>query len=87
MGEGAELAGSTLRAVLYTRMELQKALDGVEVLRHLALSVPDWHGDSARPGLAAGLTGYPARRLEAVRSAEASAARVLRELVLNQPAG
>jgi putative DNA methylase len=87
MGEGSELYGSTLRAVLYALMELAKNLDGDEVLRHLALNTPDWYGDASQRGLAIELADYLARHLEILRPDEASAARVLRELVRNQRVG
>ena len=87
MGEGSELYGSTLRAVLYALMELARNLDGDEVLRHLALNTPDWYGDASQRDLAIELAGYLARHLETLRPDEASAARVLRELVRNQRVG
>jgi putative DNA methylase len=87
MGEGSELYGSTLRAVLYALMELAKNLDGDEVLRHLALNTPDWYADSSQRDLAAELAGYLVQQLETLRPDEASAARVLRELVRNQRVG
>jgi len=87
MGEGSELYGSPLRAVLYALMELARNLDGDEVLRHLALNTPDWYGDASQRGLAIELADYLARHLEILRPDEASAARVLRELVRNQRVG
>lgn len=87
MGEGSELHGSPLRAVLYALMELTKNLDGDEVLRHLALNTPDWYADSSQRELATELAGYLAKQLETLRPEEASAARVLRELVRNQRVG
>ena len=87
MGEGSELYGSTLRAVLYALMELARNLDGDEVLRHLVLNTPDWYGDASQRDLAIELADYLARHLETLRPDEASAARVLRELVRNQRVG
>lgn len=87
MGEGSELYGSPLRAVLYALMELARNLDGDEVLRHLALNTPDWYGDASQRDLAIELADYLARHLETLRPDEASAARVLRELVRNQRVG
>jgi putative DNA methylase len=87
MGEGSELYQSTLRAVLYALMELRKDLDGGEVLRHLTLNTPNWYGDSTQQALAIELADYLARHLEPLRPDEASAARILRELVRNQRAG
>jgi len=62
-------------------------LDGDEVLRHLSLNIPDWYGDSSQRDLAIELAGYLAEQLKTLRPDEASAARVLREMVLNQRAG
>lgn len=87
MGEGSELYQSVLRAVLYALMELAKNLDGDEVLRHLSLNIPDWYGDSTQRDLAGELAGYLADQLNRLRPEEASAARVLRELVLKQRIG
>jgi putative DNA methylase len=85
MSEGSELYQSTLRAVLYSLMELQNNVDGSEVLAHLLLNIPDFHGEitqsSPQRKVAAELADYLARRLEVLRPEEASAARVLRELL------
>lgn len=87
MGEGAELHESTLRAVLYALMELQNNVDGTEVLAHLAFNVPNYYSDMTQHELAVELAGYLAKRLEVMRPDEASAARVLRELIKNRPLG
>ncbi len=87
MGEGSELHQSALRAVLYAIMELTRNLDGAEVMGHLSLNIPDWYGDSTRRDLAGELAGYLAEQLKTLRPDEASAARVLRELMLNQRVG
>jgi putative DNA methylase len=87
MGEGSQLYQSTLRAVLYAQMELDQDLDGGEVLRHLALNIPDWYGDSSQRDLVIELAGYLAGHLESCRPEEASAARVLRELTMHQRIG
>lgn len=87
MGEGSQLFESTLRAVLYALMELQKDMDGNEVIAHLALNVPDYYSDTTQRELVIELAGYLAKRLEQLRSEEASAARVLSELVKNQRLG
>ena len=87
MGEGSELHQSALRAALYALMELQKGVDGAEVLAHLTLNVPNYYGDVTQRELVAELAAYLAKRLEALRPDEASAARVLRELVKNQRLG
>ena len=87
MSEGSELHQSVLRAVLYAVMELVKNVDGNEVLAHLTLNVPDYYGDMTQRELAVELADYLAKRLEELRPDEASAARVLRELVKNQRLG
>jgi putative DNA methylase len=87
MSEGAELYGTVLRAVLYAIMELAKETDGGEVLAHLTLNVPDYYADMTRRERVVEIADYLARHLEALRPEEASAARVLRELVKNQRLG
>jgi putative DNA methylase len=87
MSDGSELHQSVLRAVLYAVMELVKNVDGADVLAHLTLNVPNYHGDMTQRALAIELADYLARRLEELRPEEASAARVLRELVKNQRLG
>ena len=87
MSEGAELYGSVLRAVLYAIMELAKETDGSEVLAHLTLNVPDYYADMTRRERVVEIADYLARHLESLRPEEASAARVLRELVKNQRLG
>lgn len=87
MSEGSELHESVLRAVLYAMMELVKNVDGSEVLAHLILNIPDYYNDMTRRTLAVELSDYLARRLVDLRPDEASAARVLCELVKNQRLG
>jgi putative DNA methylase len=87
MGEGSELHQSVLRAVLYALMELEKNLDGAEVLAHLTLNVPNYYGDMTQRELVVEVAGYLSKRLNSLRPDEASAARVLRELVKNQRLG
>jgi putative DNA methylase len=87
LGEGSELHLSVLRAVLYALMELQKNVDGTEVLAHLTLNVPNYYGDMTQRELAVELASFLAKRLDTRRPDEASAARVLRELVKNQRLG
>jgi putative DNA methylase len=84
MGEGSELHLSVLRAVLYALMELQKNVDGAEVLAQLTLNVPDYYCDMTQRELVVELADYLAKRLDPLRPDEASAARVLREFVKNQ---
>jgi putative DNA methylase len=87
MGEGSELYHSMLRAVLYAVMELVNNVDGNEVLAHLMLNIPNYYSDKTQRDLAADLADYLAKRLETLRPEEASAARVLRELIKNQRLG
>jgi len=87
MGGGSELYQSVLRAVLYAIMELSKNMDGTEVLAHLTMNIPDYYRDMTQRDLAVELADYLAKRLEELRPEEASAARVLRELIKNQRLG
>ena len=87
MSRASELHDSILRAVLYSLMELQKDMESNEVLTHLMLNVPDYYGDSTQRERICELARYLSDRLEYIRPEEASAARVLRELVLNQRVG
>ena len=87
MSEGSELYQSVLRAVLYAIMELTNNIDSDEVLSHLTLNVPNYYGDMTQRGLAVELAHYLAKQLEGLRPDEASAARILRELVKNQRLG
>jgi putative DNA methylase len=87
MSEGSELHQSVLRAVLYALMELVKDMDGTEVLGHLTFNVPDYFGNTTQRDRVVELADYLAKKLETIRPEEASAARVLRELVKNQRLG
>jgi putative DNA methylase len=87
MNESSELYQSVLRAVLYALMELVKDVDGTEVLGHLTLNVPNYYGDMTQRELVIELADYLAKKLDILRPDEASAARVLRELVKNQRLG
>ncbi len=87
MGEGSELHGSVLRAVLYALMELQQDVDIDQVLSHLTYNVPDYYGDPSQRRRVIALADYLADRLEMIRPDEASAARVLAESVRNQRIG
>jgi putative DNA methylase len=81
MGETSELYDTPLRAVLYALMELERNVDGEDVLQHLALNYTGYYGQRER---VVEIAGYLAGKLESLRPAEASAARVLRDLVRNQ---
>jgi hypothetical protein len=87
MSEGSEFHESVLRAVLYAVMELVKNMDSAEVLAHLILNIPDYYGNVTQRELAVEMADYLAKHLEQLRPEEATAARVLRELVKNQRLG
>ena len=87
MGEGSELYGSVLRAVLYAIMELLADVDTTEVLGHLTHNVPDYYGDLTQRERVIAVADYVAEQLETLRPEEASAARVLGESVRNQRVG
>ena len=87
MSEGSELHQSVLRAVLYAVMELAGNLDGNDVLAHLVLNVPDYYSNQTQRERVVELADYLAKKLATLRPDEASAARVLRELVKNQRLG
>jgi len=87
MSEGSELHQSVLRAVLYAIMELAGNMDGDNVLAHLILNVPDYYSNQTQRERVVELADYLARKLETLRPDEASAARVLREMVKNQRLG
>ena len=87
MGEGSELYGSVLRAVLYAVMELRADVDATEVLAHLTHNVPDYYGDLTQRERAVAVADYLAEKLDTLRPEEASAARVLAEAVRNQRLG
>ena len=83
MSDGSELASTPLRATLYALMELQKGVDGGDVLTHMSHNVDGFFDATTRVGLVE-LADYLASKLAQLRPEEASAARVLRELLKNQ---
>ena len=87
MGEGSELHQSVLRAVLYAIMELARNVDSNDVLAHLVLNVPDYYSNQSQRERVVEIADYLARKLETLRPDEASAARVVREMVKNQRLG
>jgi putative DNA methylase len=87
MGEGSELSGSVLRAVLYAVMELEIDVDTADVLKHLTHNVPDYYGDLTQRERVIAISEYLAGRLESLRPDEARAGRVLAEAVRNQRVG
>ena len=87
MSEGSEFYQSVLRAVLFAMMELVNNIDSTQVLAHLTLNVPDYYSNQVQRELVIELSDYLARKLDTLRPEEASAARVLREMVKNQRLG
>jgi putative DNA methylase len=87
MSDSSELHQSVLRAVLYAMMELVKNVDGSEVLAHLTLNVPDYYANQTQRDLVVELADYLAKKLDTHRPDEASAARILCELVKHQRLG
>jgi len=87
MSDSSELHQSVLHAVLYAVMELVKNVDGSEVLAHLRLNVPDYYANQTQRDFVIELADYLAKKLDILRPDEASAARVLRELIKNQRLG
>ena len=87
MGEGSELHGSVLRAVLYALMELVKDVETNDVLAHLTHNVPDFYGDLTQRERAIAVAEYLAAQLGSIRPDEARAARILAEAVRTQRIG
>jgi putative DNA methylase len=87
MSEGSELYQSVLRAVLYAVMELANNVDGNDVLAHLTLNVANYYSNQPQRERIVEIADYLAKKLEPLRPDEASAARVLREMVKNQRLG
>jgi putative DNA methylase len=87
MSEGSEFHQSVLRAVLCAIMELAGNMDGNDVLAHLSLNVPDYYSNQTQRERVIELTDYLAKKLETLRPDEATAARILREMVKNQRLG
>lgn len=87
MSEGSEMHQSALRAVLYAMMELVNNVESSDVLAHLTLNISDYYSNQRQRELVAELSDYLAKKLETLRPEEASAARILRDLVKNQRLG
>jgi putative DNA methylase len=87
MSDSSELHQSVLRAILYAMIELVQNVDSNEVLAHLTLNVPDYYANQTQRDRIVELADYLARKLETQRPDEASAARILRELVRHQRLG
>lgn len=82
--EGGEFGGSKARALLFAIYELQKDVDGDDVLSHLRDLVPDYF--NAREDLAA-LSDYVAKKRANVDAQEARAAGILHGLIRNERFG
>lgn len=81
MAGESELADTPLRAVLYALMELDRGAESDDVLGHLGDNVTDYF---QKRELVAAIADFMASRLPTIREDEASHARVLRDLVLNE---
>ena len=81
MNESSELFNTPLRGILYGLMELQKDMDGDDVVAHLSHNIPDYYDQREA---VVEVADYLAKKLESLRPEEASEARVLRDLVRNQ---
>jgi putative DNA methylase len=64
-----------------------KNVDSNEVLAHLILNVSNYYANQTQRDCVVELAYYLAKRLETLRPDEASAARILHELVKNQRLG
>lgn len=87
LGETSQLYQSVLRAVLYAIMELVAEVESDSVIAHLALMVPNYYYDLNQCHRASQLADYLAKHLERRHPPQASAARVLSELIKNQRLG
>jgi putative DNA methylase len=86
MGESSEFYQSTLRATLFAMMELVKNISTDDVVAHLRLNVTNWY-DATQREMVSELSDYMAKQLESIRPEEASAARILRELLKTDKLG
>ena len=68
-------------------MEISKDVESNDVLAHLTLNVPDYYSNQNNRELVVELANYLSLHLESIRPTEASAARILREMVKNQRMG
>lgn len=81
MADGLEFAKTLLRGILYALMELQQNVEEDKVLSHLSGNILDYYNN--REGIIH-IADYLAKKLVAIRPAEAEVARILRDLVRNQ---
>ncbi len=82
--EGTEFGSSKSRALLYAIYEIEKEVDGDDVLSHLRDLVPDYF--NARDDLMA-LAEYIATKRELIDEEESRAARILHGLIRNERFG
>ena len=82
--EGSEFGTSKSRALLYAIYEVEKEIDGDDVLSHLRDLVPDYF--NVREDLMA-LADYVATKREAIDEEESRAARILHGLIRNERFG
>lgn len=80
----SEFGRSSLRALLFAIYELHQEVDGEEVLTHLRDLVEGYH--NKRDDLVA-LAAYIATKRQSINDGEASAARVLRDLIRGERLG
>ncbi len=76
-----ELADTLLRGILYGVMELQQNLEEEKVISHLSCNIPDYYNQR---DVVIHIADYLAQKLTSIRPEEATAARILRDLVRNQ---
>jgi putative DNA methylase len=82
--EGSEFGASKSRALLYAIFEIEKDIDGDDVLSHLRDLVPDYF--TTRDDLMA-LADYVATKRETIDKDESRAARILHGLIRNERFG
>ena len=82
--EGTEFGASKSRGILYAIYEVEKEVDGDDVLSHLRDLVPDYF--NARDDLMA-LAEYVAAKRESVDEEESRSARILHGLIRNERLG
>lgn len=87
MNEGSELYQSTLRAVYYAMWELSRDIDPAEVLQHLSFNVVNYYSVPNQRDMVVAISDYLSKKLNHLRPAEASYARIIGELVKNQRVG
>jgi hypothetical protein len=82
--EGTEFGSSKSRALLYAIYEVEKDVEGDDVLSHLHDLVPDYF--NARDDLIA-IADYVAKKREGIDEEESRAARIVHDLIRNERFG